>query len=185
MTLSLPPDSALLLVDLQHGITALPTTPPAHGVVANGARLADAFRAARLPVVLVSVDPLAAGTPPIDEEPPAMTLDERFAQLRPELGEPDLAIVKPGWDAFLGTGLDVQLRRRGIGTLVVGGIRTRIGVESTVRTAFGLGYGVLLVDDALADLDAAMTEEAWRTVFPRLGRRTSTDGVLAALAAAQ
>lgn len=161
----------------------MPTVPPSAEVVERGAQLADAFRAAELPVVLVSVQPLAAGSPPTDVAPPPMALDEQFAVLRPELGGPDVAVVKPGWDAFVGTGLDLQLRRRGIDTLVMGGIRTRIGVESTARTAFALGYSVVLVDDALADLDAAMTEEAWRTVFPRLGRRTCTADVVAALAA--
>lgn len=174
-------DAALVLIDLQHGITALPTQPPAEEVVQKAARLAQAFRATRRPVVLVHVLPLAAGQPPTDVAPPPMKMDERFAVLRPELGQADVDILKPGWDAFVGTGLDVQLRRRGVKTLVLGGIRTCIGVESTARTAFVLGYATLFVTDVMADLDASLAERSLNGIFPRLGRRTTSDEVLACL----
>ena len=180
---SIPQDAALVLIDLQRGITSLPTQPPAEEVVAKAAKLADAFRAKKLPVVLVRVQPLSAGAPPTDVQPPPMKMDETFAQLRPELGAPDVDIVKPAWDAFVGTGLDLQLRRRGVKTLVLGGIRTAVGVESTARTAFILGYATLFLTDVMADVDASLHERALNAIFPRLGRRTTSDEVLSLLSA--
>lgn len=180
---SIPQDVALVLIDLQRGITSLPTQPPAEEVVAKAAKLADAFRAKQLPVVLVRVQPLSAGAPPTDVQPPPMKVDETFAQLRPELGAPDVDIVKPAWDAFVGTGLDLQLRRRRVKTLVLGGIRTAIGVESTARTAFILGYATLFLTDVMADVDASLHDRALNAIFPRLGRRTTSDEVLSLLSA--
>jgi nicotinamidase-related amidase len=45
-------------------------------------------------------------------------------------------VTKHQWGAFYGTDLDVQLRRRGIQTIVLGGVATNIGVESTARQAW-------------------------------------------------
>ncbi len=93
-------------------------------------------------------------------------------------------IGKRQWGAFYGTDLDLQLRRRGIDTILLIGIATNIGVESTVRDAFERGYQQVFVEDAMASLSPDEHASTVRTVFPRIGRVRSTAEVLAALAAA-
>jgi nicotinamidase-related amidase len=66
----------------------------------------------------------------------------------------DLQITKRQWGAFYGTELDLQLRRRGIRTIVLGGVATQIGVESTAREAYEHGYELINVRDATASTDA-------------------------------
>jgi nicotinamidase-related amidase len=93
----------------------------------------------------------------------------------------DIAIVKRQWGAFHGTELDLQLRRRGIRTIVLAGIATAIGVESTARFAWELGYDLVFAEDATSGPDAAMHANSFEKVFPRLGRVRTTAQVLAAL----
>ena len=52
---------ALVVIDLQKGLVGLPTAHPAGEIVAQAARLARAFRARGLPVVLVNVAGRAPG----------------------------------------------------------------------------------------------------------------------------
>jgi nicotinamidase-related amidase len=82
----------------------------------------------------------------------------------------DLRITKRQWGAFYGTELDLQLRRRGIKTIVLGGIATNIGVESTARQAWEHGYAMILVEDATSGMSAEMHEFAFKNIFPRISR---------------
>jgi nicotinamidase-related amidase len=104
-------------------------------------------------------------------------------ELAPELGAGpgDILITKHQWGAFYGTELDLQLRRRGVGTIVIGGISTNFGVESTARDAFERGYSLVFVEDAMAGPSPEAHAFACGTIFPRLGRVRDTQGVLAAL----
>ena len=178
---------ALVLIDLQQGITALPLIHPAAGVLANAARLAEAFRARDLPVVRVRVafspdggDVLKA---PVDAAPPAVRPGPDFATLNPEIGDgpTDIHITKRQWDAFYGTELDLQLRRRGIATITYAGISTSIGVESTARHGRELGYAQRFAADAMTDMVASAHENAMSTIFPRIGRVRTTEEILAEL----
>jgi nicotinamidase-related amidase len=184
---SLPTTTALVLVDLQVGITALPTITPADAIVEQAATLTAAFRTRALPVVLVTVGPSPDGGDALkqltDTQPPAMTFGPDFADLRPELGEAasDLHIRKRQWDAFFGTELDLQLRRRGITTIVYGGLLTSIGVESTARAGFSHGYEAVFASDAISDVFEDSHERAFTRIFPRLGRIATTDEITAAL----
>ena len=183
----LTPHAALVLVDLQAGITAMPVAHPADEIVARAATLATAFRDHRLPVVLVTVafspDGGDALRPPVDAAPPAASPGPDFATLRPELGatDGDLRVVKRQWDAFFGTELDLQLRRRGVRSVVLAGIATSIGVESTARSAYSLGYEVVVAADAVTDTQPLAHENSLQRIFPRLGRVDTSDAVLAAL----
>ena len=105
------------------------------------------------------------------------------SDLIPEVGpkENDLVITKRQWGAFYGTELDLQLRRRGIRTIVIGGIATNFGVESTARDAFERGYEQVFAEDAMSSLSAEGHRFAVNVVFPRIGRVRSTDDVLQAL----
>jgi nicotinamidase-related amidase len=186
-----PATTALVLVDLQKGIVWRDTAPhTSAGVVANGVRLADAFRAAGALVVLVRVafaaDLRDALSPPRDEVPPPSTPAPDWAEIVPELGPRpgDIVITKHQWGAFYGTELDLQLRRRGIRTLVVGGIATNYGVESTARDAWERNYALVLAEDATTTFTEEAHSLALKYVFPRIARVRSTAQVLAALAGA-
>ena len=91
-------------------------------------------------------------------------------------------VTKRNWGAFYGTDLDLQLRRRGIKTIVLGGIATNMGVESTARAAHEHGYSQILVEDAMASRSVEMHAFAVGTVFPLLGLVRSTEEVLAGCA---
>ena len=180
--------TALVLIDLQQGILPYAKAPyDAAAVLANAAPLAAAFRAARAPVVLVKVGFSADGgdvlkaivdAPNPAGAPPANWMADP-AELPPQAG--DIPIVKRQWGAFHGTELDLQLRRRGVRTIVLAGIATSIGVESTARVAWELGYDIVFAEDATSGPDAAMHANSFEKVFPRLGRVRRTADVLAAL----
>ncbi len=65
----------------------------------------------------------------------------------------DHVILKPRYDPFVGTGLDLQLRFRGVQTILLGGYSTNVGVESCARTANDLGYDVVLLSDCCFNVD--------------------------------
>ena len=58
------------------------------------------------------------------------------------------------------------------------GIATSAGVESTARSAYDLGYNVVLVTDAMTDRDAEVHRLSVEKVFPRLGKTDTTARVL-------
>lgn len=186
-----PARTALVVIDLQRGTAAMPAAPhPASDVVTRAAALADALRAAGGTVVLVRVTPSEDGRDALRPrtDMPAQHPGPRppdWAEIVPELGpEPgDLVITKRQWGAFYGTELDLQLRRRGIDTILLAGISTNVGVESTARDAFERGYEQVFVEDAMTARSPDDHAHALRTVFARIGRVRSTAEVLAALRA--
>jgi len=109
-----------------------------------------------------------------------------FAELPSELGPKpgDHVVTKRQWGAFHGTDLDLQLRRRGITTIVLCGISTSIGCESTARAAYEHGYQQIFAEDAMATMAAAEHHHTVTRIFPRIGRVRSTAEILAALAIA-
>jgi nicotinamidase-related amidase len=183
-----PATTALVLIDLQQGILAYAKAPyDAAAVLARAVPLAEAFRAAKSPVVRVKVGFSADGGDQLKSlvdapNPPGPAPANWMADPAELPAKPgDIPILKRQWGAFHGTELDLQLRRRGVRTIVLAGIATSIGVESTGRFAWELGYDIVFVEDATSGQDAAMHENSFRKVFPRLGRVRSTADVLAAL----
>jgi nicotinamidase-related amidase len=183
-----PSTTALVLIDLQRGITNFSAEPHACAeVIAAATRLADAFRGAHAPVVLVHVALRVDGGDrlqlPVDEPAPVRMPAPDFAEIVPELGpaESDLVVTKRQWGAFYGTDLDLQLRRRRISTVVLGGISTNYGVESTARDAYERGYELVFVEDAMSARSAADHEFALTRIFPRIGRISTSSDVIAAL----
>jgi nicotinamidase-related amidase len=185
---ALDPRTALVVIDLQRGIGKLPTLRPFAEIVANSARLADGFRAAALPVVLVTVGFSADGVDRLTPraEVPARTLpsDPEFVALVPELGPKagDILITKRQWSAFYGTELDLQLRRRGVTGIVLTGVSTSIGVDSSARAANERGYNLSFASDAITDLDPAAHEHAMTKIFPRIGEIGTSEALLGLLA---
>ncbi|MGW2748516.1 hydrolase [Streptomyces sp. NPDC001450] len=186
---TLDPRTALVVIDLQSGIVAMPTQPHAAAdVVARAAELADAFRARDLPVVLVRVSfaPDWADAVPgrTERQARGLAFPEGWDVIVGELaGHPgDIHVTKHNWSALHGTDLDVQLRRRGVTQIVLTGIATSIGVESTARDAYAHGYHVTLATDAMADSDAEAHRGSVERIFPRLGESGTTAEILELLA---
>jgi nicotinamidase-related amidase len=183
---ALDPRTALVVIDLQKGVTALSLAHPPAGVVANTRRLAEAFRRARLPVVLVNV----AFSPDGADRPHNRTdlqiqlpTSPDFSELVPELGaEPsDLRVTKRQPNAFYGTDLDLQLRRRQVTGIVLTGISTSIGVDGTARAAHERGYNLTFAADATTDRDPVAYDFVTKKMFPRLGEVDTTDAIIALL----
>lgn len=182
--------TALVVIDLQKGILRMPVAPHAAvDVLSKSVALADQFRTLGGQVVLVNVgfaaDFADALRQPVDQPPqmPPGGFPTDWMDFPTELGPKgnDIRITKHQWGAFYGTELDLQLRRRGIQTIVMTGIATHIGVESTARNAWELGYTQWFAEDAMS----SMSEDAHRfsvsTILPRLGRVRPTAGILSAL----
>lgn len=179
-------NTALVVIDMQKGILAMRTVHATSDVLANVVRLVDAFRSRSRPVVLVRVgwapdraDALKTRNqaPPPQGAPPA-NFFEYAEELRADASR-DILIHKRQWGAFYGTDLDLQLRRRGITNLVLCGISTSIGVESTARDAWERGYNLTFADDAMTDMVADAHDRALRIIFPRIGEIGTTEEILA------
>mgnify|MGYP001126837207 CR=1 FL=1 len=186
---ALDPRTALAVIDLQAGIAAAPVQPHSGAeVVARSAELADAFRARGLPVVLVRVSFADDGADLVpgrtETARPGGARPEGWDEIVPELaGRPgDITVTKHNWGAFHGTGLDVQLRRRGVTQIVLTGIATSIGVESTARAAYEHGYHVTLATDAMSDMSPEAHLHSVERIFPRLGETGTTAEILELLA---
>ena len=183
MTVSTLDDrTALIVVDLQNAILAYPVAHPNTEVIARAAELADAFRAHRLPVVLVN----AAGGAPGRTETPPRAAGERPANaldIVPELNQSpaDHLVTKRTWGAFTGTDLDDYLRREGVSQVVVCGIATSAGVESTARHAHENGYNVTLASDAMTDRSLEAHDYVVAQVFPRIGETGTSAEIIAML----
>lgn len=190
MSLStLDPRTALVVIDLQQGIVGMPTQPHTGAeVVARTAELADAFRAKGLPVVLVRVSFAADFADAVpgrtERQARGLAFPEGWDTVVDELSghAGDIHVTKHNWSAFHGTDLDVQLRRRGVTQIVLTGIATSIGVESTARDGYAHGYHVTLATDAMADADPEAHRGSVERIFPRLGESGSTAEILELLA---
>ncbi|HUY61315.1 MAG TPA: hydrolase [Candidatus Dormibacteraeota bacterium] len=183
-----PARTALVVIDLQRGIVGMPAAPhDSASVVARAAALAEACRTRGVFVVLVHVGLSPGGRdalrPVADEPGPSLPLQPGWDEILPELGpkDGDHVVRKRQWGAFYGTDLDLQLRRRGIGTIILCGISSNVGVESTARDAYERGYQQVFVEDACAARDAQAHAFVFRTVFPRIGRVRRSDEVMRAL----
>jgi nicotinamidase-related amidase len=179
--------TALVVIDLQKGIAGRPTHPhSAQDVVKNAASLTKVFRKHGMPVFLVHV----VNTPETmlkvqsDESfprPPVLPPD--WSEFVPEIAPvpTDIVIAKKQWGAFYGTDLDLQLRRRGMDTIVLCGISTEYGVESTARFAYEYGYEQVFAEDAMASMSAESHNAAVTYILKRMGRVRKTAEILKAI----
>jgi nicotinamidase-related amidase len=182
-----PKSTALVVIDMQKGIVGLPGKPyTTQQVTEQVAKLTDTFRKHEGFVVLVNVNSRDGKDMlhPITDAPPlAGTRTPDFAELIPELkhAPTDHLITKHQWGAFYGTDLDLQLRRRGIDTIVLCGIATNIGVETTAREAYQAGYNQVFAEDAMTGLSEEEHQHTVRYLFPRMGRIRTSDEIINAL----
>ncbi|MGV1768420.1 isochorismatase family cysteine hydrolase [Rhizobium rhizogenes] len=175
-------DTALVIIDLQQGTAKNPFIHPITGVIENASKLVTVFRRHQLPVVFVTFRPnarpkrngsVAAG----GQEAPVDFLSPLPA-LHP--ASEDIVIEKTTWSAFAGTELDPLLKERGITRLVLVGVATSIGIESSARAAYDLGYGLVVVSDAITDLRRETHDNSLERVFPILAEIGLTVDVIGA-----
>ena len=167
-------NTALVIIDLQKGLASYPTAHSIDDVARHASELAAAFRRHHLPVVLVNVDggapgrtqsPVGAGKRPADWLEFMAALDHR-----PQ----DHVVTKKTWGAFTNTGLEAHLKRLQVTQIVLAGVATSIGVESTARQAHELGFHVALAVDAMTDLSLDAHNNSVTRIFPRLGENATT-----------
>lgn len=181
--------TALVVIDLQKGIVARKTEPhPSSQVIENTVKILEQFRKNNMQVFLVHVgfskdgkdrlnprtdnDQTMGGNPPAD-----------WTDFVPEVGpkDSDYVIFKHNWGAFYGTDLEVQLRRRGIDSIILTGISTNFGVESTARFAYEMGFNLMFVEDATASFSSESHNFTYNNIFTRIGQVRKTADVLKAL----
>ncbi len=178
--------TALVLIDLQKGIVGRDTRPyKAAEVLSNAVKLVKKFRENGMPIFFVHVDfrnavPLKVES---DSSISAATPPPNWAEFSDELGvaQDDIVITKRQWGAFYGTDLEQQLRRRKIDTIVLGGIATTYGVESTARFAYEYGFNQVFAEDAMTDLAEESHKVAVEFVLKRMGKVRSTEDILSSL----
>lgn len=186
-----PRRTALVLIDLQNWTLGMPIAPhPASAVVGNASRLAHSLKACGGTIILTRAASSAgyadALRQPVDTpvslpesglEPETLAFSQTFDV------EPHAVITKRQWSAFHATELDLQLRRRGISTIILGGVMTNFGVESTARDAWQHSYSVIVAEDASSSINADMHRFSIETILPRVARVRSTAAILESLAA--
>lgn len=177
-----PRTTALILIDLQQGIVPLAKGQrTGEEVVRTAQALAARFRAAGAPVVLVHVGltPETMPSQAVDRPSlPAGGTPPAFSEFVPGLRQDgDIVVLKRHWGAFTGTDLDLRLRRRGIRTVVIAGIATNMGVESTARSAWELSYDVVIAEDATASRSAELHAFSIEQILPQIARVVASDGI--------
>ncbi|MBR0899384.1 isochorismatase family protein [Bradyrhizobium tropiciagri] len=172
------PITALIVVDLQAGLVGAPFIHPFADVVARTCALLAAFRTRGLPVALVNVDGAAPGR----TERPRLgaAFPDGWTDLIPELGRQasDIVVTKRTWGALASTDLEKELRARGVTHVVITGVATGTGVESTARQAYEAGFNVTLAIDAMTDARPHAHDYSIEQVFPRLGETGSTQAII-------
>jgi len=186
-----PRRTAVVVIDLQKGIVGFPGTPHSSpSVIAKCVELLTAARSAGAQPVLVHVGrspdggdalQMAVDQPMRGATAPSPDWSELIAELNRQPG--DIVILKRQWGAFYGTDLDLHMRRRGLKTIILCGIATEFGVESTARDAYEHGYEQVFAEDAMTARSAESHANSIAHIFPRMGRVRSTAEIVAALRA--
>jgi len=179
--------TALVVIDLQMGVVNRATSPfTSEEVVQNASRLVNTFTDKGAFVVLVkvsSVDGKDMLKPYTDSKHNPMQLPEGWDSFVPELAyvKKVHVITKRQWGAFYGTDLDLQLRRHKIDTIVLCGVSTNIGVDTTAREAFQHGYNQIFATDAMTALTKEEHDYVCKYIFPRIGKLRTTEEIVLSL----
>ena len=181
--------SALVLIDLQNGIAAREISPSPYTseeVIQNASKLVNAFSKKGAFIILVRVSTMDGKDmvkPKTDLKATGMKYSEGWDNLVPEISTTKNAhiVTKRQWGAFYGTDLDLQLRRRGIDTIVLGGVSTNIGVDTTAREAYQHGYNQIFVEDAMTALTKEEHDYVSKYMFPRMGKIRTTKEIVSSL----
>lgn len=173
--------TALVLIDLQNAVIAMPVVHSMEEILKNTNKLISVFRKKGLPIVFVNVKPggswlkarkEAKMVPYPDDE----NLYKITDKVHTESG--DIFITKHTWNAFFETTLDDELKQRNVTGIVLGGVATSIGVEGTARAASELGYNVSFALDAMSDRNEDAHNHSLTYIFPRIGETGSTNDII-------
>jgi len=171
--------TALVMIDPQNWTLEMPISPhAADTVVGNAVMLARAVRAAGGMVALTRAA-FSPGYADMLRTPVDMALNVPASGIPPQALDAEVVITKRQWSAFHGTELDLQLRRRGMTTVVIGGVMTNFGVESTARDAWQHNYAVVVAEDACSSLNPDMHRFAVEKILPRVARVRSSAAIAA------
>ena len=140
--------------------------------------LADAFRRHGLPVVLVNVDGGALGR--AEQARSTRDFPAGWTDLIPELNQQptDYKLTKRTWGAFTNTALEKYLKDLAVTQVVIAGVSTSAGVESTARHAHEYGFHVTLAVDAMTDMNVEAHHNSITRIFPRLGETGTTQEII-------
>ncbi len=183
MVTVLDKNTALVLIDLQKGIVQLSVAKPISEILANAARLVEAFRNAGLPIVIVNVNSIGRPWTQLrkDANPTQrFNITDDWFEIVPEIKtQPnDIFITKHTWGAFFETDLYEELQKRNVTGIVLAGVATSIGVEGTARHASERGYNITFAKDAMTDMFADAHEHSLKYIFPRIGEVDDTDKII-------
>lgn len=181
--------TALVVIDLQKGIMGTGELKPysAKEVLEKNNQLAESFKNTAGWITLVNVDPTTMqflnkeGSGKAYMNIPAVFSEYVMPIAEDETAENVIKITKHNPGAFFGTDLDLQLRRRGVDTIILTGVATANGVYATALDAYQHGYKVIVVEDACADRDGELHQIFFDKLFIKLGQTTSTAEVLSAI----
>ncbi|GAB4018770.1 isochorismatase family protein [Spirosoma koreense] len=186
MITALDPNTALVLIDFQKAVLQYPLLTPAATLLASTVKLITAFRRANLPIVIVTVQPAAPdkairrnnqSTVGAGVSPDLLALAPDI-ETRPD----DIFITKHSWGAFYDTPLDEELTKRNVTGIVLSGVATSRGVESTARAASERGYNLAFAQDTITDTIASVHDNSFTYIFPRLGEVGNSEEIIALLA---
>jgi nicotinamidase-related amidase len=181
--------TALVQIDLQNFNVQRDLAPhPAERVVGNCVLLASEMRDRGGMVIFVRVLldellSLPADNPMRKPGTPAPPPEASHMALEAQVQATDLMVTKRQWGAFYGTDLEQLLRRRGIKTIIMSGIATNYGVESTARAAFDRGFELIFAEDAMSTTNADAHTFCCENVFRNMGRVRQTRALIDALQA--
>lgn len=178
--------AALVVIDLQKGIMGTGELKPysANEIIEKNNQLAESIENTAGLITLVNVDPTtmrflnkegsgkAYGNAPADFTEFVMPIAED------ESAKNVLKVKKHNPGAFFGTDLDLQLRRRGIDTIILTGVATANGVYATALDAYQYGYDVIVVEDACGDRDEELHHIFFDKLFPKIGQTIQTAEML-------
>ncbi|MGP7815576.1 hydrolase [Niallia sp. 01092] len=175
--------TALVVIDLQKWLGNQYAPYSAEQVIHNASALADSFRKTGAFVSLVRVsskDMKDIPHPKLDIAPPPLNMPNGWDEFVQELNvsKSDHIVTKKQWGAFYGTDLDLQLRRRGIDTIVLCGIATGLGVDTTAREAFMHGYNLIFSIDAMTGFSQEEHDHVKNFIFPRIGKIRTTSEII-------
>ena len=183
MITTIDPSTALVLIDLQKGVVKSDLAHPVQEVLGKAAALKQAFIQRGMPVIVVNVDPGGAPwtkTRKDPSSPPMPPLPADYSEIVPEIDrtKEDIYITKTTWNAFFDTSLHQKLQDNKITGIVLAGISTSAGVESTARSASELGYNISFATDAMTDKIAAAHNNSLQNIFPRLGELGTVQDII-------
>ena len=184
MITTLDKNTALVLIDLQNMVVKMAAKQLITPVISNSAKLLAAFREAKLPVVIVNVNPVGSAASKTRKDANRSSangpLPDNALDIIPEIKaeEEDILITKETWNAFYNTTLHAELQHKSITGIILAGIATSIGVEGTARSANEYGYHIAFASDAMTDLFLEAHAHSFKYIFPRLGEVGTTDEII-------